>query len=144
MSGNKEHRPNGAAAPWGAPPKAAPLCSLFLFIDSFILWKFMDVPYIFLVYFIYIYIYLYINFCSSPQRLGGAFGARLARKSARSCEITPNTEASKSSYFTMFSAWYASKTRVFFAANAENAWKWVPFWACELKMLQNGFRETKK
>ena len=32
MSRNKEHRPNGAAAfaPLGAPPKAAPLCSLFL------------------------------------------------------------------------------------------------------------------
>ena len=45
--------------------------------------------------------------------------------------------------FYVFSAWFASKTRVFFAANAENARKWVPFWACELKMLQNGFRETK-
>ena len=35
MSRNKEHRPNGAAAPFGAPPKAAPLCSLFLLISSF-------------------------------------------------------------------------------------------------------------
>ena len=36
MSRNKEHRPNGAAAPLGVPPKAAPLCSLFLLIYPFI------------------------------------------------------------------------------------------------------------
>ena len=30
-----------------------------------------------------------------------------------------------------------------FAANAEHARKWVPFWARGLIMLQNGFRETK-
>ena len=38
---------------------------------------------------------------------------------------------------------YASKTPVFFTANAENTGKWVPFWVCELKMFQNGLRETK-
>ena len=78
-----------------------------------------------------------------------------------------HTEASKPSYFTVFPIWYASKarmfllprlqnprilrvfcmvcfkTRVFIVANAENARKWVPFCACELKMLQNCFRETK-
>ena len=58
MSRNKEHRPNGAAAPLGAPPKAAPLCSLFLLIYFLIVWIFMDIPYIFLIYSTYIYIYV--------------------------------------------------------------------------------------
>ena len=58
-------RNTGAAfggAPMGRPPSAAAplgLCSLFLLIYLFILWIFMDIPYIFLIYSIYIYIYIY-------------------------------------------------------------------------------------
>ena len=60
MSRNKEDR---GAAFGGAPTGAAAtlgLCSLFLLIYLFILWIFMDIPYIFLIYSTYIYIYIYI------------------------------------------------------------------------------------
>ena len=43
----KQHRRNGAA------PKAAPLCSLLLLIYLFISWIFMDIPFIFFIYFIF-------------------------------------------------------------------------------------------
>ena len=62
MSRNKETGPMGrpprAAALLGAPPKAAPLCSLLLLIYLFILWILMVIPCMFLVYFTYIYIYM--------------------------------------------------------------------------------------
>ena len=49
MSRDKEHRPNGAAAPLGASPKAAPLCSLFLIISHHkYLWIFLLYSCIFL------------------------------------------------------------------------------------------------
>ena len=44
----------------GRPPKAAPLCSLFLLIYFFILWIFMVIPQIFFIYSRYIYIYIYV------------------------------------------------------------------------------------
>ena len=49
MSRNKEHRPNGAAAPLGAPPKAAPV---FLIINLY--GYALYIPYIFHIYSIYI------------------------------------------------------------------------------------------
>ena len=58
MSRNKEHRPNVAAAPLRPPPKAAPLCSLFLLIYLLYyeyLWMFPI--YSFHIPYIYIYIF---------------------------------------------------------------------------------------
>ena len=57
---NTEHRPKGAAAPLGAPPKAAPLCSLFLLIYLLYYessWMFL----IYSSYVPYIYIYIYVS-----------------------------------------------------------------------------------
>ena len=58
MNRNKEHRPDGAAAPLGVPPEAAPLCSLFLLIYSL----HYEYLWIFLIHSLYnSYLYVLIN-----------------------------------------------------------------------------------
>ena len=53
---NQKHRPNGAAAPVGAPPKAAPLCSLFLVL---LYHKYLWMFFVYSLYVPYIYIYIF-------------------------------------------------------------------------------------
>ena len=62
MSRNKEHRgaafggaPNGAAAFGGRPIGSVFFISAHLIV---LLWKFVDIPYMFLIYSTYIYIYV--------------------------------------------------------------------------------------